>query len=103
MAGAMHIPHANNYWCLFDRLTPAYLFLILIYTYLLYFAMDGPYWPNPTQPPYRTLDPNCVDHWYLNILYVNNLADPITTQVTNLCFLKFHILYSFIAHVMIIS
>ena len=57
------------------RLTPAYLFMIIMYTNLLYFAVDGPYWPTQDKPPYRTLDPNCKSNWYLNILYVNNMFD----------------------------
>ncbi|KAF6037766.1 hypothetical protein EB796_003922 [Bugula neritina] len=55
------------------RLTPAYGFLILIYTSLLWFVSDGPFWPNYPTPPYQTFDQNCVNNWYLNILYVNNI------------------------------
>ena len=52
------------------RLTPTYAFTILIYACLLYYSWDGPNWPYNEQ---QTVDPNCVNNWYLNILYVNNI------------------------------
>ena len=49
--------------------------MILIYAGLLWFTWDGPNWPVYPTGPQQTADQNCMDHWYLNILYVNNIVN----------------------------
>lgn len=59
----------------FCRLTPAYGFMILIMSCMLYYIGDGPNWPYNKEYP-TTVDPNCPKYWYLSLLYVNNIFHP---------------------------
>ena len=60
------------YFVSVHRLTPAYAFMILIWSCLLYYTGDGPNWAYNKRFP-TTLDPNCPNNWYLSLLYINNL------------------------------
>jgi len=58
--------------------------MILIWTSLMWYAWDGPYWIIPN--PVRTMADTCVDKWYLNLLYVNNLFNPWFSVGSIICF-----------------
>ena len=50
------------------RLTPLLGFIIIVYTGLTPYLLDGPLW-------LQRSDANCVDRWWTNILFVNNFVD----------------------------
>ena len=47
--------------------------MILFYTCVTLYLFNGPLKPTDT----TIADPNCVDYWWTNILYVNNIVEPI--------------------------
>ena len=51
------------------RLTPPYMILLGINTALSRYFAEGPFWPETDG-----LDPTCVDSWWANLLYINNLV-----------------------------
>ncbi|XP_078686374.1 nose resistant to fluoxetine protein 6-like isoform X2 [Branchiostoma floridae x Branchiostoma belcheri] len=53
------------------RLTPVYAFLILIYTCLLVYMGDGPYWATPSNWVMPGIH-GCQHNWWTNLLYINN-------------------------------
>ena len=53
-------------------LTPVYMILIGVLACLFIYFGDGPLWPYVDIPLYET----CKDHWWTNLLYVNNLVYP---------------------------
>lgn len=55
------------------RLTPSYMFTILFFTNMIAFLGDGPLWyGSQTLLGAGTKNP-CVDKWWTNLLYINNL------------------------------
>ncbi|XP_078593512.1 nose resistant to fluoxetine protein 6-like [Branchiostoma floridae x Branchiostoma japonicum] len=58
----------HRYW----RLTPVYLFSMMLYIWVLPYMFSGPFWP----PAPDGLDPleNCADNWWTNLLYINNFV-----------------------------
>ncbi|XP_066275162.1 nose resistant to fluoxetine protein 6-like [Branchiostoma lanceolatum] len=56
----------HRYW----RLTPTYMFVLMLYVWVLPYTLSGPYWPST---PDR-LDPYCRDSWWMNLLYINNFV-----------------------------
>ncbi|KAL6045276.1 NRF domain-containing protein [Balamuthia mandrillaris] len=60
-------------WALFYfhrvwRLSPVYFFLLFVYWKLLPFLGDGPKWET-------VVAPNCDEHWWQNLLYIQNFWD----------------------------
>ncbi|XP_035687461.1 nose resistant to fluoxetine protein 6-like [Branchiostoma floridae] len=60
--------HLLHRYC---RLTPVYAFLIMIYTCLLVYMGDGPYWATPSNWVMPGIH-GCQHHWWTNLLYINN-------------------------------
>ncbi|XP_078614290.1 nose resistant to fluoxetine protein 6-like [Branchiostoma floridae x Branchiostoma japonicum] len=58
----------HRYW----RLTPTYMFVMMLWMWVLPYLFSGPFVP---QAPYG-LDDNCRDNWWTNLLYVNNVVNP---------------------------
>ena len=56
-------------------LTPVYMILIGVLASLFVYFGRGPFWPyvDPTDELYQP----CKDHWWTNLLYVNNIVYPI--------------------------
>nr|XP_006824408.1 PREDICTED: nose resistant to fluoxetine protein 6-like [Saccoglossus kowalevskii] len=56
------------YFHRFWRLTPVYMFVLMLYTTLVIFVSDGPLWNQwiPTQA-------ECEETWWEHLLYINNL------------------------------
>ncbi|XP_072158368.1 nose resistant to fluoxetine protein 6 isoform X2 [Bemisia tabaci] len=50
------------------RITPAYLFVILVYIMIFYDLGSGPIWDLFVGPQRQ----NCLDNWWTNMLYINN-------------------------------
>jgi len=69
-SGKMNIPMA--YLLRWIRLTPPYAFLILMLVSIYPMLGDGPMW----QPSVGAQSKLCVDNWWTNILYINNLHAP---------------------------
>ncbi|XP_078580675.1 nose resistant to fluoxetine protein 6-like [Branchiostoma floridae x Branchiostoma japonicum] len=59
--------YVHRYW----RLTPAYMFVLMLWMWVLPYMFSGPFWP---QTP-NGLDPYCEDNWWTNLLYVNNVVN----------------------------
>ena len=73
-------------YCFYCRLTPAYAFMIIIYSGLVWYWWDGPNWPTPLTSPFRTFDQSCDSNWYLSLLYVNNLFDTGQQVSITMCY-----------------
>eukprot|EP01129_Flabellula_baltica_P005159 TRINITY_DN1843_c0_g1_i1.p1 TRINITY_DN1843_c0_g1~~TRINITY_DN1843_c0_g1_i1.p1 ORF type:complete len:679 (-),score=89.89 TRINITY_DN1843_c0_g1_i1:548-2542(-) len=54
----------------FLRLTPTYLFMLLVFTYIYPQLGSGPYYYFDDVKP---IVQSCVDYWWTNILYINNI------------------------------
>ena len=61
----------------FFRLTPLYGLLLAFYTGIFPYLKKGPFQDTQGMDSEST----CVDYWYLNILYVNNIVDPLNKMV----------------------
>ena len=61
----------------FFRLTPLYTIMLLFYMGIFPYMLEGPF----QQVVGYDATTNCRDYWYLNILYVNNLVDPLHKMV----------------------
>eukprot|EP00058_Branchiostoma_floridae_P006674 XP_002592162.1 hypothetical protein BRAFLDRAFT_88115 [Branchiostoma floridae] len=55
----------------FLRLTPTYMFVLMLWMWVLPFMFSGPSWPHPPDGLAR----NCGDNWWTNLLYVNNIVN----------------------------
>ncbi|XP_035658031.1 nose resistant to fluoxetine protein 6-like [Branchiostoma floridae] len=55
----------------FLRLTPVYMFVLMLWMWVFPFMFSGPFWP---QAP-NGLNPNCEDNWWTNLLYINNVVN----------------------------
>lgn len=53
-------------WLSYFRLTPCYAVVLMIYTFILPYLFDGPYWKTD-------FSENCRSHWWQNLLYINNI------------------------------
>ena len=53
------------------RLTPTYMFVLMLWMWVLPYMFSGPFWP---QAP-NGLDPSCQDNWWTNLLYINNVVN----------------------------
>ncbi|KAI8518268.1 hypothetical protein Bbelb_042850 [Branchiostoma belcheri] len=63
------VPYGMLYFHRYWRLTPTYMFVMMLYVWVLPYMFSGPFWPP------APLDPNCGDNWWTNILYINNLVN----------------------------
>ncbi|XP_066295640.1 nose resistant to fluoxetine protein 6-like [Branchiostoma lanceolatum] len=54
----------HRYW----RLTPTYMFVLMLYMWVLPYMFSGPFWPEAP----NGIDPSCADNWWTNLLYINN-------------------------------
>ncbi|XP_048237970.1 uncharacterized protein LOC124115336 [Haliotis rufescens] len=67
-AGGLKVKHMILYYVhRFWRLTPAYAYVIFIYTFVMPYLVDGPTWNSSTDKTF------CENNWWANILYINNL------------------------------
>ncbi|BFZ20625.1 hypothetical protein BsWGS_23663 [Bradybaena similaris] len=57
------------YFHRFWRLTPPYMLTLLVVTGLQKYLGSGPQWPSGAD------DENCVNNWWTNLLYINNLVN----------------------------
>lgn len=64
-------------WCVVDRLTPLYMFLIMLFIYLVPFWGEGPLWTE-----YLSHHPHCRQYWWTNLLYINNFVPSHFTKVS---------------------
>jgi len=56
-------------------LTPVYMILIGVLTSLTIYTGDGPFWPYKDPTGFNpSLYDACKDHWWANLLYVNNIV-----------------------------
>lgn len=53
----------------FDRLTPPYMFVLMIFAALFAYIGDGPFWHLIS----KNAD-NCHTNWWYNLLYINNFV-----------------------------
>ena len=53
------------------RLTPAYMLVIMVYVPLFRYWGKGPQWPQ------NGIEYTDCDHWWTNLLYINNLVEPL--------------------------
>ncbi|XP_066292100.1 nose resistant to fluoxetine protein 6-like [Branchiostoma lanceolatum] len=60
----------HRYW----RLTPTYMFVMMVWVWVLPYMFSGPFWP--------TFEPHCGDNWWTNLLYINNF---VNTDFFNMC------------------
>ncbi|XP_078656657.1 nose resistant to fluoxetine protein 6-like [Branchiostoma floridae x Branchiostoma belcheri] len=63
------VPYGMLYFYRYWRLTPTYMFVMMLYMWVLPYMFSGPFWPP------APLDQNCGDNWWTNILYINNLVN----------------------------
>ncbi|XP_041358213.1 nose resistant to fluoxetine protein 6-like isoform X2 [Gigantopelta aegis] len=59
------------YFHRFWRLTPAYMLVIMVYVPLFRYWGEGPQWPQ------TGIEYTDCDHWWTNLLYINNLVEPL--------------------------
>ena len=62
---ALALHYFNRYW----RLTPTYLFVLMIYTNLTHYFCTGPFMPD-----YVMDIDSCATEWWKNMLYINNFT-----------------------------
>ncbi|XP_066293459.1 nose resistant to fluoxetine protein 6-like isoform X2 [Branchiostoma lanceolatum] len=62
------VPYGMLYFHRYWRLTPTYMFVLMLYMWVLPYMFSGPFWPP------APLDPNCGDNWWTNLLYINNVV-----------------------------
>ena len=75
-----HRPNGIKFF-IYSRLTPSYLFVILILMYIYVYFGSGPMW---TLLPRSTMFSSCNKYWWTNILYINNFyPTKIADQVRN--------------------
>ncbi|XP_035686734.1 nose resistant to fluoxetine protein 6-like [Branchiostoma floridae] len=63
------IPYGMLYFHRYWRLTPTYLFVMMLWTWVLPYMFSGPFWPP------APIDPNCGQNWWTNLLYINNVVN----------------------------
>ncbi len=62
----MLLPYFYLLFFLVSRLTPVYMFTILVWMYLTPYFGDGPFWQNFVPRNH------CPKYWWTNLLYINN-------------------------------
>ncbi|XP_029182927.2 nose resistant to fluoxetine protein 6-like [Acropora millepora] len=67
------LPLFQFYFHRFWRLTPSYMFTILFFTNMVAFLGDGPLWYGSQMLLGAGTKNPCVDKWWTNLLYINNL------------------------------
>ncbi|KAI8518592.1 hypothetical protein Bbelb_046090 [Branchiostoma belcheri] len=65
------VPYGMVYFHRYWRLTPTYMFVLMLYMWVLPYMFSGPFWPKPP----NGIDPNCGKNWWTNLLYINNLVN----------------------------
>ncbi|XP_035683620.1 nose resistant to fluoxetine protein 6-like [Branchiostoma floridae] len=63
------VPYGMLYFHRYWRLTPTYMFVLMLYMWVLPYMFSGPFWPP------APLDPYCGENWWTNLLYVNNVVN----------------------------
>ncbi|XP_071103158.1 O-acyltransferase like protein-like [Haliotis cracherodii] len=67
-AGGLKVKHMILYYVhRYLRLTPIYAYVIFINTFLVVYLTDGPTWMGSADSQF------CVDNWWTNLLYINNV------------------------------
>ncbi|XP_078581951.1 nose resistant to fluoxetine protein 6-like [Branchiostoma floridae x Branchiostoma japonicum] len=65
------VPYGMVYFHRYWRLTPTYMFVLMLWMWVLPFMFSGPSWPQAPDGLAR----NCGDNWWTNLLYVNNIVN----------------------------
>ncbi|XP_077994445.1 nose resistant to fluoxetine protein 6-like [Glandiceps talaboti] len=68
------------YFHRFWRLTPLYMFIVFFNVYIFPYFIDGPYAAYVT-----TTENACIQHWWTNLLYINNLV-PWPGKLADQCY-----------------
>ncbi|XP_078618496.1 nose resistant to fluoxetine protein 6-like [Branchiostoma floridae x Branchiostoma japonicum] len=63
------VPYGVLYFHRYWRLTPTYLFVLMLWMWVLPYMFSGPFWPP------APIDPNCGQNWWTNLLYINNVVN----------------------------
>ncbi|XP_035698599.1 nose resistant to fluoxetine protein 6-like [Branchiostoma floridae] len=66
------VPYGMMYLHRYLRLTPTYMFVLMLYVWVIPPMFSGPTW---SQAP-NALDADCPGWWWANPLYINNLINP---------------------------
>ncbi|XP_066267576.1 nose resistant to fluoxetine protein 6-like [Branchiostoma lanceolatum] len=65
------VPYGMVYFHRYWRLTPTYIFVLMLWMWVFPYMFSGPFWP----PAPNGIDPNCGDNWWTNLLYINNVVN----------------------------
>ncbi|CAH1252795.1 Hypp1588, partial [Branchiostoma lanceolatum] len=61
------VPYGMVYFHRYWRLTPTYMFVMMLYMWVFPYIFSGPFWPP------APFDLDCGDNWWTHLLYINNV------------------------------